>query len=131
MKYTLSNEDIVMACEEAVKELESSGIETRDKIRINMSLEEVLLTYQKALGEDAVFVLDEGGYFGSKKIRLTVPGDRIDPFSVAEYSSDEDDVMRNVMTRMGKMPRWRYRRSANEIVFSAAKKKLQIGRAHV
>lgn len=124
MKYTLSNENIVMACEEAVKDLESSGVEAKDKIRINMSLEEVLLTYQKAMGEDAVFVLDEGGYFGSKKIRLTVPGDRIDPFSVAEYSSDEDDVMRNVMTRMGKMPRWRYRRSANEIVFSAAKKKL-------
>lgn len=124
MKYTLTNENIGKACEEAGAFLENSGADAKDKIRIAMNMEEVLLSYQKVLGEGASFIVDEGGYFGSKKIRLTVPGDRVDPFAASEHSSDEDDVMRSAMTRMGKMPRWRYRRSANEIVFTAAKKRL-------
>ncbi|MCR4589304.1 MAG: dicarboxylate/amino acid:cation symporter [Lachnospiraceae bacterium] len=91
-------------------------------IRIRLSLEEALLSYQKAFGEEAEFRLETGGSFGSSMIRLTIPGESHDPFADSSFITDEDNLMRNAMIRMGKLPRWRFKRGANEILCTFTKK---------
>ena len=127
MSYRLSNEDIAKACGEIKSFLEDRNLDSKEQLRIVMGAEEVLLNYRNAFGEDAVFMLDKGLSLGRKKIRLTVPGGKTDPFPDNEYDPDEDAVMKNALIRMGRLPRWRYRRGANEVVFTPAKKKIPEG----
>ena len=122
MAYELTNEHIAAACAEVRQFLDSKSISSKERLRIVMGVEEVLLIYQNAFGSEASFHLETGGSFGSKKIRVSVQGEKTDPFETDEYSSEEDAVMRSALVRMGKMPRWRYRHGANEVVFSPAKK---------
>ena len=121
MKLTLTNENISMACREAEDFLAGRKADSKDRIRVMLTLEEVLLTYQKAFGMDAMFILDMGSDFGRGKLRITVPGTTLDPFTRPD-SSVEDGFMRDAMTRMGQLPRWRYRRGRNEIQFTLEKK---------
>lgn len=130
MVYRLTNEDIASACADVKLFLETRKIEAREQLRIVMGAEEVLLAYQNKFGSESSFLLDKGGSFGSKKVRISVKGDRTDPFAADGFSSDEDDVMRNALTRMGRMPRWSYSRGINEVIFTPAKKKLPEG-AHL
>ena len=122
MRALLTNESIDRACEEIGQYLSERKTESRELLRVKLGAEEALLFYQKAFGADAEFRLDTGGRFGRGKVRLTVPGDSADPFTDSEYSSDEDALMRSAMISMGKMPRWRYRRGANEVLYTAEKK---------
>ena len=87
MKYPLTNEGIIRACHEIGSFLNDKKIDAKETFRIKMAAEEVLVNYQNTLGEGAEFLLDMGGSFGRKVIRLTVPGERIDPSKVGEYES--------------------------------------------
>ena len=127
MSYRLSNEDIEKACREIRSFLEDRNLDSKEQLRIVMGAEEVLLNYRNAFGEDAVFTLDKGMSLGRKKVRLSVPGEKTDPFPDNEYGPDEDAVMKNALIRMGRLPRWRYRRGANEVVFTPARRKLPEG----
>ena len=105
MHYSLSNDGISQACREIEQFLDSKKIKSKEKIRIIMGMEEVLLNYQHSFGESAGFMLDKGRSFGNKKIRISVPGERLDPFADSDFSTEEDNVMRNALTRMGQIPR--------------------------
>ena len=120
MTATLTNENINIACEEAEAFITGRKVATKEMLRVKLSMEEVLLTYQKALGPDAEFILDTGSGLGRTKLRLTVPGAMLDPF-MSSGSSDEDAFMRDTLIRMGQMPRWRYKRGRNEVLFTLEK----------
>ena len=122
MYYSLSNDNISQACSEIELFLDSKKIESKEKTRLLISMEEVLLNYQHSFGESAGFTLDKGGGFGKKKFRISVRGERTDPFAVSDYSTEEDSVMRTMLTRMGQLPRWRYKNGANEVIFTFIKK---------
>ena len=107
----------------AEKYLKKRGCESKELLRIKLSIEEVLICYQQRLGEEAEFTLDTGAGFGRSKIRLTIPGAEADPFADAGAFYDEDLFIRNVLNQMGKLPRWYYRRGRNEIIFTTDKKK--------
>ena len=124
MKATLTNENINKCCEEIGEYLSKHRIDSKEQLGIKLNAEEALLFYQKTFGEDAVFQLDLGGNLGHTKVRLSVPGDSFDPFATSELNSDEDAIMRDALVSMGKIPRWRFRRGANEIIFTSEKKKL-------
>lgn len=123
MLTSLTNENIETACTEIEEYTKRRKAAREDAIRIRLSLEEVLLSYQKAFGEEAGFRLETGGSFGRSMIRLTIPGSSLDPFEESASGTDEDSLMQSALIRMGKLPRWRYRRSANEIVCTFTKKK--------
>ncbi len=99
MRATLSNENINIACEKVEEYLAKRKIERKELLRIKLSIEEVLLTYQKSYGTESAFVygtesafvLDVGGGFGRNKIRLMIPGAMHDPFSYPEFVTDEDE----------------------------------------
>ena len=122
MQYTLTNESIDNACEEVGQFLNKGNTPSKEVIRVKLGVEEVLLSYQKTFGEEAVFMLNMGSRFGKDKIRVVVPGESYDPFTSYEYSTDEDDFMRKAMVRMGKAPQWQYRRRANEVMFTSVRR---------
>ena len=124
MKAKLSNENIDKCCRDIEGYLKKRSNSSKEALRIKLNAEEVLLFYQDKFGEDAVFQLETGGSFGRANIRLTVAGDSYDPFTESELSSDEDAFMRKALISMGQLPRWRYRRGSNEIIFTLEKKKL-------
>lgn len=124
MREKLTNKGILQACEVAEKYLKKRGCESKELLRIKLSIEEVLICYQQRLGEEAAFTLNTGAGFGRSKIRLTIPGAEADPFTNAGAFYDEDLFIRNVLNQMGKLPRRYYRRGRNEIIFTADKKKV-------
>lgn len=123
MRALLTNENIERACEEIESFLAKRGVERKERLRIRLGAEEALLNYQKAFGAEAEFRLDEGSSFGRGQIRLTVPGASFDPYASSELSSEEDALMQSVLIRMGKLPRWHFRRGENVVLFTSEKKR--------
>ena len=121
MRASLTNENVDQACEEIERFLTKRGVERKERLRIKLGAEEALMTYQKAFGAETEFRLDEGGAFGRAKLRLTIPGASLDPYETAGLRSEEDSLMQSAMIRMGKLPRWRFRHGANEVLFASEK----------
>ena len=59
MLLALTNENISRVCTEADAGLARRRVESKERIRVRLSLEEVLLHYQTAFGSDAEFSLDQ------------------------------------------------------------------------
>ena len=81
-----------------------------------------MLNYISAFGRDAEFTVDYGGGISKNKIRLTVPGNPVDPFSLTENASDEEQGLANILLRIGQRPKWKYARGVNTIIYTLAKK---------
>ena len=124
MREKLTNDNINKACEEAGAFLSGHGCDTKEVLRITFSMEEVLLNYQKQLGTGAEFIMDTGTGIGRNRIRITVPGEEADPYAYSDSFSDEDTFIRNALNQMGKLPRWSYRRGANQVLFTTDKNKM-------
>lgn len=124
MKYKLNEINIDAVCEKADEYLVKKKTEPKDRIRTKLSIEEILLNYMGVFGNEAEFSIDFGGGFARNKIRLTVPGESLDPFNKKGVVSDEDRFMMDVLTRMGQRPKWRYVRGANTITFTPVIKRV-------
>ena len=124
MRQKLTNDNINKAREEAGTFLEGQGCATKEILAVTLSLEEVLLSYQRQLGTGAEFIMDTGSRFGRSRIRITVPGEETDPYADSDSFSDEDVFIRNALNQMGKLPRWSYSRGANEVLFTTDRKKM-------
>ncbi len=122
MKYTLNERNIDAVCKEAYAFLVRRKTNPKDLIHTKLSIEEVLLTYLSALGNDVAFFVDYGGGLTKNRIRLTVPGPSLDPFASTEAASDEDLFLSNVLSRMGQRPKWKYARGVNTVVYTPSKK---------
>ena len=116
--------NIASACEEADAYLEKRKTEPGERIRTKLSLEEILLKYQSVFGRDAGFTVEFSGGLAKSRIRLTVPGEQYDPLESSEADPDEEQFMRGVLTRMGRLPKWKYKRGANIITFNPEKKSM-------
>jgi Na+/H+-dicarboxylate symporter len=124
MRYKLNETNINAVCEEADAYLVKRKTESKERIRTKISIEETLLNYMSVLGTDAEFAVDFGGGLSKSKIRLTVPGESVDPFSLTGSASDEDQFMMETLIRMGQLPKWKYVRGANTILFTLSKKSI-------
>lgn len=122
MKYRLNETNIDAVCKEADAFLKKRNTEPRDRIQTKLSIEDVLLYYRSAFGSDAEFTVDYGGGFFKSKIRLTVPGNPADPFNLTATASEDDQLLANVLSRIGQRPKWSYVRGANTITYTPAKK---------
>ena len=119
-QFHLSSGDIITATEKSFAFLSDNQIDRKDALRVKLAAEDVLLTYRQKFGEEAAFSLYLEKRMGIPRVILRIVGESFDPFG----GLDEDDrVMHNLMERMGTAPVWNYRRSCNEVVFSAGKKK--------
>lgn len=118
----LTNTDINKACEETGEFLAGHGCDKKELLRIKFGIEEVLMSYQKMFGTDAEFMVDTAYWLRKCRIRVTVPGVSADPYTGS--FSDEDAFIINALNQMGQLPRWRYKRGANTVMFTTDKRKL-------
>ena len=123
MKYKLNEANIDAVSKEVNAFLIKRNTEPRDRTHAKLSIEEVLLDYMDIFGSDAEFTVDYAGGLSKNRIRLTVPGKPVDPFTLNETDSDDEQLLANVLSRMGQRPKWQYARGANRITYTPAKKK--------
>ena len=116
MRLKLTEANINRTCEEAEQFLRGRNTVSKDRIRTTLSLEETLLKYKNKFGSDADYVADFGGGLGRNRIRLSVPGEALDPFAADD--SDEERFMYGMLVRMGKLPKWKYRHGVNTVEFT-------------
>ena len=124
MKRKLTEQNINQTCEETNQYLHGRNTDSKERIRTMLSLEETLLKYRKNFGSEGEYVVDSGSGFGRNRIRLSVFGKELDPFTVDGFASDEERFMHGMLVRMGKVPKWKYRRGVNVIDFTLEKKHL-------
>ena len=74
MKRKLNEENINISCEEADSFLRKRKTDSKDRIRMMLSMEETLLKYKDSFGADSEYIVDFGSGFHRNRIRLTVPG---------------------------------------------------------
>lgn len=122
MKYKLNEVNIDVACEQVDSYFVKKKMDPKDRIRTKFSIEEILLNYMSKFGNDREFTVDFGGGLSRNKIRLTVPGEAVNPFNQTGSVLDEDQFMMDVLIRMGQLPKWKYVRGANVIMFTPMKK---------
>ena len=80
-KLALSNAGIDTAADEAEQFLSEANVDGKDILRIRLAMEEALLNYQGALGENGSFSVRYVKRLGRLRIELSVPGLRYDPFA--------------------------------------------------
>ena len=122
MRLTLSNENISLACEEAGTFLLKKEIDPKDVLRVKLSLEGVLLTYQKKFGSDAEFLLEMASHLRRVIIRVTLKGLSYDPLAGSAELSEEEIMMHSIMSQMKPTPRWEYTLGNNVINYVIRKK---------
>lgn len=122
MKMLLTNEGINQVCleiEERIRQHVGDKKEHKKEIMRNrLMIEEVLLKYQKELGEDVQFEYIETKRFGRLGIKIVVFGKEFDPFA----NSDDEAVLHRLLQNAGQTPCWNYRNNSNQIVVTIQKK---------
>ena len=113
--YHLHNEEIDAVSENLLQQAAEKNIPRASAQRIRITVEELLLKYQAALGEDAELHMEITRRFNNIQLTLTIPGSSFNPF---EQLSEEDLLLHNVLESMGYMPTWQYEKAANVIMFS-------------
>lgn len=118
-KFKITNEGIEQAVDRVSAFLQGYKLEDREALRVRLALEEALLRYRDALGEDTVCTLKCIQRLGRIRVELAVEGRSLDPFA----SDDEEDFSQLLLSGLGLAPAWQYKGGQNVIVFSPKKKK--------
>jgi len=119
-KFALNAESINQAVEEVSDLLSHVSIDSKDILRLKLSLEEVLLKYKDELPEDATFSLRFSNFLGSFRISLKVHGKQFDP--LVDKKKDTS-VLSSLMAHSETLEMaWGYHSGANLVIFTIAKK---------
>lgn len=122
-QYTLSNESITQMCEEVRNYLHTVEIDSKEQIRIVLSLEEILLRYQSKFGQDHICALRCGKEWGRSRITLTLLGDGCAPFTAGLDDDSESRILHHLLSNMGLEPTWQYSNGRNIVFWMLPKKK--------
>lgn len=118
-KFKITNESIEQAVDYVSAFLRNDKLEQKDALRLTLALEEALLCYRDALGEETVCSLKCVQRLGRFRIELAVEGRSLDPFA----TDDDEDFSQLLLSGLGLAPTWQYKNGQNLIVFSPKKKK--------
>ena len=95
------------------KELDRVGVTGDDKLRLMLSIEEILLGYQGHFGNDTTFTLLIKKKGGKIVAELTVPGERCD------LLGDPDSlILIKVLHNWSNAPVWDHSNGTNRITYS-------------
>ena len=119
-KLELTNYNIDNISEITQEFLRDSKVEKNAALRIKFTLEELLLKYQEAFGEQTDVTLNCTKRLGTLKIELIIPGERLDPLE--NDSETDSSVLQMLLVNMGLAPTWQYKNGANLITFIPKKK---------
>lgn len=119
--YTLTNQNIDMACHAVEIFFERAHGEKRDVLRIRLMAEETLLKYQKAFGTKGTFQFQCKKRMGRLQAGFSIPGERNDVIHMD--GEEESAVMKGILSGMGEIPAWQYKNGVNYLAFTLKKKK--------
>ncbi|MCR5774757.1 MAG: ABC transporter ATP-binding protein/permease [Lachnospiraceae bacterium] len=112
-KGSLNNLSISACLDFAKKEIEMHGITGDDKLRLILSLEELLLGYQHHFGEETDYTLHIGKKKGTVTIELLIRGIGLD------LLSDPDSlILIKVLHGWSNAPTWDHVKNVNRITYS-------------
>ena len=120
MDFSLDNTSIVAINDELESFLMAGKAEEKNRLRIQLTAEEILLKYQERFGEGTKVSVRCIRRLGRMRIELSFDTERFNPF---EDGEDESLVLHSLLASMGAAPLWQYRNGRNVITFTPRKKK--------
>ena len=117
---TLSAQNIDLTAAQIDRFLTDARIPSRDRTRMRIAAEEVLLRYAEIFGENAAFRPEYNKQFGRATVTLNVYGTAADPIGDGD---DEETFVHRLLENMSLAPVWSYRSGCNRVAFSAARER--------
>ena len=123
----LTNDNIARAVEDIQKFFEQADVSERDRLKINLTVEEALLRCQENFGAEKSFELKTRKLFGAPKVLIRIRGKAYNPLETPEDYDDEvitAKVMQNLLNYETAGTSYRYQNGCNEIsIFSTKERK--------
>lgn len=123
-EYKLTYQNIDIAVTQVIEFLEERNTDRKNIIRIRLGIEEALLRYRDAYGEDKEFVLKLSDGLGRKRVSISVEGYMLDPFAKNNATEQGSVFMRAALANIGEMPMWKYSRGINTLSYTIEHKHL-------
>lgn len=114
--YSLSGKDID-ACSAFLEDaLEAGGVERQNKLRIRLTIEELLLRFREQFGEEHLFQISLSRKLGHPSLTVELEGMNYNP--LAEKDDDQEDWNSSVLNTLGIRPQFYYSGNRNTIRIS-------------
>lgn len=118
--FTLNNNGITEICRNVQSFLIDNGVDRKEAVRNRLTIEETLIKFRDAFGENQEIGYLETKILGQMRITLSVKGAEFNPLEVK--ASDEDVLMDSLLSSYDStQPDWKYKNSINQVVFSVSK----------
>lgn len=119
--YRLTNETIDLLSEKIYALYTSFGVSRKDAMRTRLLLEEALIKYQTAFGEETELTFRTYRIFSQTRFSVRISCASFDPFTLEE--NPMGFMLRSIMENYeGSVPTWKYRNLENELLFILRKK---------
>ena len=119
-KFPLTAASIDRIAEQVDAHLANLKIENKNRLRIRLSMEEVLLKWRDAFGEEAVCTFRTGLRFGRPYISLELPEKPLDPL---ETEDEFGNWSQHMLGNIGLCPVYTYEKGKNIVLLKLKKPK--------
>ena len=116
----LTNENIAAVCRQAEEFLPEKNMDQKERLRILLLLEEVLLYYQREMGEEQVFEIRFRKFPGRRALKLKVRGEEKNPFT---KEGGEFEMLRRLQFHLPGGAVWNRQNDCNIVDFVLVRKK--------
>ena len=113
LNMTVDRAGVDEASETAGRWLESTGIGSRDIVRIRLAVEEILMNICEHGQGNIKAEISLYRHFGADTLRIRYGGGRFDPGKPADNEAEE--FTQTLLKRTGILPAWRWRFGRNEV----------------
>ena len=119
----LSDQNIARAAEDIQAFFAQASVSQRDKLKIQLVVEETFLRWQKHFGAEKDFEVQTRKWFGSPRVLIKIKGDEFNPLENpdAALAILSAEVMQNLLAYDEARTTYSYRNGCNELNISAAK----------
>ncbi len=119
----LSDQNIARAAEDIQAFFARAPVSQRDKLKIQLVVEETFLRWQKHFGAEKDFEVQTRNRFGSPRVLIKIWGDEFNPLEKPDDALAilSAEVMQNLLAYDEARTTYRYRNGCNELNISAAK----------
>lgn len=104
--FTLCAQDIDAFSDWLAQQMETLPMERRNRLRVRLMLEELLLRLQTHFGEEAAFTATVEGVLNQRQVRLELSGAAYNP--LREESTELGDWNSSLLTAIGLHPKYSY-----------------------
>ena len=120
-EYRLTAASIDEIAEKLDEYLTALKLENKNRLRIRLSLEEMLLKWRDRFGEEAACTLRMYKQFGRPRLTLEVPGEAFDPTAQEDGGEDFSDWGNRLLGGMGLYPVYSYANGKNQVLLKLKK----------